>query len=212
MPKREGVWWCKTFCWGKMLRGKRYKGLQTILQTAGLKIIWASQTAEFMASPLCPLLLWYFGFWSQFICNMTTLFCIMVFTRLVCWAKNLLQFPFVTVRCSFDCSNHWEIIFRISFKPLRKWHCDCMDRFKISTSHWLELWSLFSHIFCPPKNWHYQFGCLAHCGGGRAVFVWNFQINYTLVDWTGIKLCRHMAAVCFSSAYWQYWWQKSCMV
>lgn len=162
--------------------------------------------------PLCPLLLWYFGFWLQFICNMTTLFCIKVFRWLVCWAKNLLQFPFVMVRCSFDCSNHWEIIFRISFKPLRKWHCDCMDRFKISASHWLELWSLFSHIFCPPKNWHYQFGCLAHCGGGRAVFVWNFQINYTLVDWTGIKLCRHMAAVCFSSAYWQYWWQKSCMV
>lgn len=37
-----------------MLRGKRYKGLQTILQTAGLKIIWASQTAEFMASPPLP--------------------------------------------------------------------------------------------------------------------------------------------------------------
>lgn len=140
----------QNICWKKFKKkkkgGRGTKNLKTL--DCWFKIIWASQTAELIAFPLCPWLIWrfelfFFFFFFFFLCNVTNLCCSKVFRPLLRWAKTCHQFPFY-------CGEMLLTVLIIE-KPQSRWRRrNRPGQFNVSISHWLERWSLFSQLCSVP--------------------------------------------------------------
>lgn len=96
-------------------------------------------------------------------------------------------------------------------KPQSRWRRrNRPGQFNVSISHWLERWSLFTQLCSVPlKIYATNLALLVHPLESEGGKLFKKKKNSTVVDWTGVKLRRHTAAVCFLSAYWQYPWIKS---